>query len=172
MITLQIPDDLGFMTRSSNLGFEPTPDHLERLRALFHRSSMSKTFGMSMHYDEQSRAVFSWPYDARFDHFLDDTHGCVLGALVDNAGWFAAASVYPGWVVTAEFNVRLLEAGQKQNLRAIGSVVRRGRRLAVAEVRVERADGCLIATGGGTFATTGRSHPPPDGGGDGSTRAS
>ena len=148
--------------QSSTREFEPTPEHLERLQALFQRSSMSKTFGMTMHFDEQGRAVFEWPYDARFDHFLDDTHGCVLGALVDNAGWFAAASVYPGWVVTAEFNVRLLEAVQRQDLRAVGSVVRRGRRLAVADVRVERADGCLIATGGGTFATTGKSHPPSD----------
>ena len=69
-----------------------SPDHLERLVELFQSSTISQSMGLTLHYDDEQRAVFELPYDGRFDHFLDDVHGGAIATMIDNAGWFAAAA--------------------------------------------------------------------------------
>jgi uncharacterized protein (TIGR00369 family) len=137
----------------------PSAEHLARLVELFESSRMSKTFGMALRYDDAARAVFDWRYDPAFDHFLDDVHGGVLATMLDNAGWFTAAAGYPGWVVTVEFHVRLLVPAKREDLQAVGSVLRRGQRLCTTTMELRSASGRLVATGSGTFLATGRGHP-------------
>lgn len=136
------------------------PGHKEKLVALFHSSTISKSLGIRMHYDEQERAVFDLPYDGRFDHFLDDVHGGAIATLIDNAGWFAAAAQYPTWIVSVEFQVRYHEPAGRQPLRAIGSIVRAGKRITSTAMEVRNAAGVLVATGAGSFVVT--TSPLPD----------
>lgn len=138
----------------------PTQAHLERLTSLFHRSPLAQSFGLQMHFDEQRRAVFDLPYDGRFDHFLNDVHGGAIATLIDNAGWFTAAAHYPTWVVSVEFSVRLHLPAKSQALRAVGTLVRSGKRITSTEMTVHNEDGDLIATGAGTFSIT--TAPLPD----------
>jgi len=133
--------------------------HLERLVALFYRSTISRSFGLELRFDAEARAVFDLPYDGRFDHFLEDVHGGAIATLIDNAGWFTAAARYPTWIVSVEFSVRLHEPAGRQDLRAVGSVVRAGKRFTSTEMEVVNADGRRIATGAGTFAVTSSAHP-------------
>ena len=133
--------------------------HLERLVALFYRSTISKSFGLKLDFDEENRAVFDLPYDGRFDHFLDDVHGGAIATLIDNAGWFTAAAHYPMWIVSVEFSVRLHEPAGKQDLRATGRIVRAGKRFTSTEMEVRNASDVLVATGSGTFAVTSSPHP-------------
>lgn len=112
-----------------------------------------------MHYDQDASAVFEMPYDGRFDHYLDDVHGGVLATLIDNAGWFAAAAHYDTWIVTSEFHVRLLETAGREALCARGRLVRRGRRLATAEMEVHNGSGLRVAIGSGSFVVTEKQHP-------------
>lgn len=126
----------------------------ELLVRLFDRAPIKHALGMDLEYDEQGRAVFTLPYNPRFDHFLGGIHGGVMATLLDNAGWFTAAAYYPNWVSTIEFHVRLLEWAAKETLTSRGWIVRRGSRMAVAEMEVIAAEGRVIAKGSGTFIVT------------------
>jgi len=132
--------------------------HLERLRAMFHQAPIARTFGMTLKYDEEQRAVFTLPYNPGFDHSIGGVHGGVFATMLDNAGWFTVAVHYDTWVATVEFQVRLLEPVQKEELVAVGRLVHGGKRLATAEMEV-RAGGRRVAIGSGTFTVT--SHPLP-----------
>ena len=140
-------------------------DHLDRLVALFRTSTIAQTLGISFHYDEEQRAVFELPYDGRFDHFLNDVHGGAIATLIDNAGWFAAAACYPTWIVSVEFQVRYHEPAGREALRAVGRVVRAGKRITSAEMEVRNRSGVLVATGAGSFAVTSSPHPELGGAG-------
>lgn len=105
---------------------------------------------------EGERAVLDLPYNSGFDHAAGAIHGGVFATLLDNAGWFAAAQRYEEWIVTVEFTTRLLETAAEEDLRAEGWIVRAGRRVAVAGMEVRAAGGRLVATGSGTFVTTGK----------------
>jgi uncharacterized protein (TIGR00369 family) len=146
--------------------------HLERLVELFHSSTISQSMGMTLHYDDEQRAVFELPYDGRFDHFLDDVHGGAIATMIDNAGWFAAAACYPTWIVSVEFHVRYHEPAGKQKLTAIGSIVRAGKRITSTAMEVRNEQGVLVATGTGSFAVTSSPHPTGRGAERGSGRQS
>jgi uncharacterized protein (TIGR00369 family) len=129
--------------------------HQARLIQLFDPAPIRSTYGMVLSY-EGERAVFDLPYNPGFDHAAGAIHGGVFATLLDNAGWFAAAQRYEEWIVTVELTTRLLEAAVEEDLRAEGWIVRAGRRVAVARMEVRGADGRLVATGSGTFVTTGK----------------
>lgn len=141
------------------MSWEPDAAHLDRLVDLFYRSTISKSFGLKISFDDEQRAVFDLPYDGRFDHFLDDVHGGAIATLVDNAGWFTAAARYPTWIVSIEFSVRLHERAGRQDLRAVGEIVRAGKSITSTTMEVRNADGLLVATGAGTFSVTSAPHP-------------
>jgi uncharacterized protein (TIGR00369 family) len=138
-----------------------TREHLDRLIALFHGSTIARSMGLALHYDEMERAVIDLPYEGRFDHFLDDVHGGAIATLIDNAGWFAAAAQYPTWIASVEFQVRYHEPAGRQALRATGSIVRAGKRITSAVMEVRNRSGVLVATGSGSFVVTSSPHPEP-----------
>ena len=129
--------------------------HQTRLVELFEPAPIRSTYGMVLSY-EGERAVLDLPYNSGFDHAAGAIHGGVFATLLDNAGWFAAAQRYEEWIVTVEFTTRLLETAAEEDLRAEGWIVRAGRRVAVAGMEVRAAGGRLVATGSGTFVTTGK----------------
>ena len=51
--------------------------------------------------------------------------------MLDNAGWFTAAVHYDSWIATVEFETRLLEHVQAEELIATGEIVRLGKRITV-----------------------------------------
>jgi uncharacterized protein (TIGR00369 family) len=126
------------------------------LIAFFEGSALKRTFGLSLAFDEELRACLELPYNPNLDSALNDTHGGIVGTLIDSAGWFAAAVRGERPVVTVEYHVRLLEPPQRSLLRAEGWLIREGKRLSVAEMKVTTADGRLIASGSGTFAVASR----------------
>jgi uncharacterized protein (TIGR00369 family) len=134
--------------------------HRERLIALFASSSIARSMGLSLSYDQAGRALIELPYTGKYDHFQDDVHGGAIATLVDNAGWFAAAVRYPTWIVSIEFQVRYHEAAGREPLTAVGTVLRAGKRITQTAMEVRNRSGVLVATGSGSFAVT--SSPLPD----------
>ncbi len=133
--------------------FDPA-ERRELLCELFNeRAPIARLFGMRLHY-EGEQAVFAMPYNPDLDHALGLTHGGAVATLLDNAGWFTAAPYFDRWIATVELTVRLLEPVGGQALQARGTIVRRGKRLTVAEMEVRGEQGQLVATGGGTFTVT------------------
>ena len=120
----------------------------------FDLAPMKHTFGMELSYDTEGNALFEMPYKEEFCHAMKDTHGGVIATLLDNAGWFTAATRYDNWVNTSELTVRLHEPANQEDLRATGRLVRAGKRLCVASMEVRTVSGRLIATGAGTFVVS------------------
>lgn len=85
------------------------------------------------------------PYSDRVTQQQNGFHGGAMGALADIAGGYAALTVAPEGleVTTIEYKINFLAAFQGGELRAIGRVVRAGRRIIVttAEVLHVAADG-------------------------------
>jgi len=125
-----------------------------KLIALFERAPLPQHLGMTLRFDDAFVGTVAVPYAPFLDHGLGQVHGGILATLVDNAAWFTAAVHYDTWISTAEFNIRLLEPVEGEDLAATGKVVRIGRRLAAADAEVRTAAGRLVAVGGGTFAVT------------------
>lgn len=134
----------------------------ERLCAFFEHAPMKRTFGMELSYDEQGNALFSMPYNIDLCHAMKDTHGGAIATLIDNAGWFTAATRYDCWVNTSEMTVRLHEPANREDLLATGAVVRAGGKLCVATMEVRTASGRLVATGSGTFVVSSKPIRAPE----------
>ena len=127
------------------------------LRELYDTAPMKKTFGLDLSYNDSGQAVFHLPYHERLCHGLMDTHGGVIATMIDNAGWFTAATMYDTWINTSEFTVRLLEPANKEGLVATGSIVRAGSSMCVTTMEVRGDSGRLVAIGSGTFVVSGKS---------------
>lgn len=126
----------------------------DELVRLFNLAPIQKTFGMLFSYDDHGSAIFRLPYNPHFDHALGGIHGGVMATLLDNAGWFTVASHHETWIVTVEFQTRLLEPVQREVLISRGWFIRKGKSLSIAGMEVKTEAGKLIATGSGTFAVT------------------
>jgi uncharacterized protein (TIGR00369 family) len=139
------------MTEKSTL-----EERIEKLLSIYADTPVSKTLGMKLGYDDESRSVVEIPYQPELRHALGDTHGGVIGTMLDTAGWFAAATQYDTWVVTADLQMRLLTPARRQDLAAAGTVVQAGQRLCVCTMEVRTKANRLVAIGSGSFAPTAR----------------
>ena len=134
---------------------EAVEERRQKLIELTHRAPIIASLGSRLSYNEAGEAVWEMPYHPGFDHALEGVHGGVFATLLDNAGWFTVAPYYDTWIATVEFQVRLLEHVRKRDLRAVGHLVKLGKRLATTRMEVLTADdGNIVAMGSGTFAPT------------------
>ncbi|MCB0327245.1 MAG: PaaI family thioesterase [Bdellovibrionales bacterium] len=113
-----------------------------------------QTFGMKLSYNENNQAIWDMPYLPKFDNAVGGIHGGVYATLLDNAGWFTVCPHYGFWVATVEYQTRLLDPVEKQDLQAVGKVIRLGRRLSTAQMELRTKSDQLVAVGSGTFTVT------------------
>jgi len=126
----------------------------QELIELFCGAPIARFFGMTLSYDKQGHAHLKLPYNPNLDHTMGGIHGGAIATLLDNAGWFAAAAQIEGvWIATSEFKVHLLYPVRESELHAEGWVVKSGKRISIAEMRVSASDGELVAIGTGTYVT-------------------
>ncbi len=126
----------------------------ELIRLFYKKAALGKTLNLTFTYDDDLRAQFVMPYQEAFNHGLGDTHGGIIATLLDTAGWFTAAPHYDTWVATSDLHVQLLDLARQEELRAVGKLMRTGKRLAVAHMEVWSASERLVATGSGSFVVT------------------
>jgi uncharacterized protein (TIGR00369 family) len=124
------------------------------LMEFFGHAPMKKTFSMVLSYTEDGNAVFEMPYKESLCHAMKDTHGGAIATLIDNAGWFTAATRYDHWISTSEMTVRLHEPAHREDLHATGQIVRAGKRMCSTTMEVRTSSGRLVATGAGTFVVS------------------
>jgi uncharacterized protein (TIGR00369 family) len=82
------------------------------------------------------------PYSDRVTQQQDGFHGGAMGAVADIAGGYAGLTLAPEGmeVVTAEYKINFLGSYQGGALRAIGRVVKPGRRLIITSAEVTHVD--------------------------------
>ena len=111
-----------------------------------------KSLGITATFDDQGNAHLKLPYNPNLDNAARGIHGGMIASLLESAGWYAVAARNEGvWTATSQFSIHLLHPAQETELLAEGRVVKAGKRISVAEMKVLTPDGKLIATGSGTY---------------------
>lgn len=123
------------------------------LRSFRERARIARTFGMTLSFDEAGQATVVLPYNPGLDHALGGVHGGVYATLLDTAGWFTAAAEHDCscWLATAEMSIHFLEAAERVGLRAVGRVIKTGKRQDVVAMFLYDDGDRLVAHATGTF---------------------
>jgi len=82
------------------------------------------------------------PYGDKVTQQQDGFHGGAMGALADIAGGYAGLTVAPEGmeVVTVEYKINFLSSYQGGEIRAIGRVLKAGKRIIVTTAEVDHID--------------------------------
>jgi uncharacterized protein (TIGR00369 family) len=127
------------------------PAYFEVLKDQFHQAPITRFVPQTMEIPGPGTVRITLHPDARYHHGAGRIHGGILGLVLDNAGFFASATVSGGmWVATAEFKVNLLESASDAPVVATGTVLRKGRHLIHAEMRAAMGE-VTVAIGLGTY---------------------
>ncbi|HOX37195.1 MAG TPA: PaaI family thioesterase [Candidatus Brocadiia bacterium] len=117
------------------------------------RAPIARFFGMRLSYNEKTEAVLDMPYNPNLDHALGGIHGGAYAAMLDNAGWFTAAAAHDEscWVATSEISIRYLRPAKGCALRAVGHMLKSGKRQDVVVMELRDDKGNLVGHATGTF---------------------
>jgi uncharacterized protein (TIGR00369 family) len=130
---------------------------LERMqeleRAFNEVTPIARYFGMTLAYTKEHNAVVTLPYNPNLDHPMGGVHGGVYATLLDVAGWFTAAAAHDGacWIATSEMSIHFLLPVKQTSLRAIGRLIKPGKRQDIAEMHLYDGQDHLVGHAMGTF---------------------
>lgn len=129
----------------------PDPEHFRKLERMYVSAATNAYYAPAISIGEGSAEV-SIAVRPEFFHAAGAVHGAVYFKLLDDAAFFAANSLVDDlFLVTVSFNLYLTHPVSKGQMRAVGRVVHRSRRLFIAEAVLTDATGREIARGSGTF---------------------
>jgi len=116
------------------------------------------TLGISLARIEPGTLELQMPYDAKFSQQNGFLHAGAISTALDTACGLASYTLMPARadILTVEFKINLLAPAKGQTFRFVGSVVKPGRTLVIAEGRALANDGGrekLIATMSATMMT-------------------
>lgn len=129
-------------------------ERIGQLLRMFNQvAPIARYLGMTLSFTDKGRAVVDLPYNPNLDHALDGVHGGVYATLLDSAGWFTAAAAHDTgrWLATSEMSVHFLAPVARTSLRAVGRLIKQGKRQDVAEMHLYDGQGRLVGHGTGTF---------------------
>jgi uncharacterized protein (TIGR00369 family) len=125
----------------------------EYIRNFHEITPIARYFGMKLSFNHDYSAVVELPYNPGLDHSLGGIHGGVYATLLDTAGWFTAAMAHDidCWVATAEMSMHLLEPAKGTALRAVGKLLKSGKRQNIVEMFLYDENERLVGHATGTF---------------------
>ncbi len=138
-------------------------DRMQELTRLFNETlPMARYFGMKLSFTEEGAAVVDLPYNPNLDNLQRGVHGGIFATLLDIAGGFTAALAHDErcFVATTEMSLHYLAPARQTSLRAVGSLLKSGKRQKIAEMRLYDGKNKLVAHATGTFVV--RQAPPLD----------
>jgi len=126
-------------------------EHHRKLEQMYHAAPVNDLYRPRMEISE-GRAVLEMEVDPVFHHAAGSLHGSVYFKALDDAAFFAVASVVDdAFVVTVSFNIHLLRPVVTGRLRAEGRVVHESKNVFVGEALLTLDDDTPVARGSGTF---------------------
>ena len=137
-----------------NAAPDPTAPDLEtRIREKLKKQGFMHLIGADLTRIEPGRIEVEMPFGPQHQQQRGFAHGGVVATLADLAAGFAAVTLVPDGVgvVTVELKVSYLNPGVGSQLKAIGWVLKAGRRLHFTEAEVW-CDDVLIAKATATMA--------------------
>ncbi|MDX5480214.1 MAG: PaaI family thioesterase [Hymenobacteraceae bacterium] len=130
-------------------------EHYQRLERLYHRAKVQELFNGSSISVNHSRAEITLPVQEKYFHGANAIHGAVYFKLLDDAAYFAVASVVRDvFIVTSSFQLNLVRPVASGTLKAVGSLRSQGKNLYVAEATLYNERGKEVAFGTGQFMRT------------------
>lgn len=130
------------------------PDRVKELLKMFNDSiSIARFFGMQLSFTEAGNAVIDLPYNPNLNHARGGIHGGVYATMLDSAGALTAAVHHDSscWLATSEMSVHFLLPVARTSLRAVGTIVKHGRRQDIVEMQLFDGQGQLVGHATGTF---------------------
>ena len=114
----------------------------QRIHDSFIRQGMMQHLGAQLARVEPGLVEIILPYSDKVTQQQDGFHGGAMGAVADIAGGYAALTVAPEGmeVTTVEYKINFLSSFSGGELRAIGRVVKPGKRLIVCTAEVVHVD--------------------------------
>ena len=129
-----------------------TPAQLEaRIRERLTRQGFMHLIGADLTRIEPGRVEAALPLGPQHQQQMGYAHGGLVATLADLAAGFASVALVQAPVVTVELKVSYLNPGIGSQLRAVGWVLKAGRRLHFCEAEVW-CDDVLIAKATATMA--------------------
>ncbi|WP_366555302.1 PaaI family thioesterase [Aquibaculum sediminis] len=113
-------------------------DFEQRVRDSFSRQQIMATLGARLTEVAPGEVAIALPFSEHLAQQHGFFHGGVLSTIADSAGGYAAYSLYPpeASVMTVEFKINFLAPADGEALRALGRVIKPGRRLTICDVEV------------------------------------
>ena len=114
----------------------------QRVAASFARQGMMQHLEAKLIRVAQGEVEIALPYGDKVTQQQGGFHGGAMGALADIAGGYAALTVAPEGmeVTTVEYKINFLSNKQQGELRAVGKVVKGGKRIIVTTAEVFHVD--------------------------------
>jgi uncharacterized protein (TIGR00369 family) len=114
----------------------------QRVAASFARQGMMQHLEAKLIRVVQGEVEIALPYGDKVTQQQGGFHGGAMGALADIAGGYAALTVAPEGmeVTTVEYKINFLSSKQQGELRAVGKVVKGGKRIIVTTAEVFHVD--------------------------------
>ncbi len=133
------------MTVADTPQIQSPAELFKRIEASFLRQGLMQHLGARLLRVEPGLCEVALPYSDRVTQQQGGFHGGAMGALADIAAGYAGLTVAPPGmeVTTVEYKINFLAAFQGGELRAVGRVLKGGRRLIItaADVQHVAADG-------------------------------
>jgi uncharacterized protein (TIGR00369 family) len=114
----------------------------ERVARSLARQGLMQHLGVRLLSASEGQVELAIPYSDKITQQQGGFHGGAIGALADIAGGYAALTVMPEGmeVVTVEYKINFLASHQGGEIRAIGKVIKAGRRVVVTSAEVVHID--------------------------------
>jgi uncharacterized protein (TIGR00369 family) len=114
----------------------------QRVAASFARQGMMQHLEAKLIRVVEGEVEIALPYGDKVTQQQGGFHGGAMGALADIAGGYAALTVAPEGmeVTTVEYKINFLSSKQQGELRAVGKVVKGGKRIVVTTAEVFHLD--------------------------------
>lgn len=113
-------------------------DFEQRVRDSFARQTIMATLGARIAQVAPGEVAIDLPFSEQLAQQHGFFHGGVLSTIADSAGGYAAYSLFSpeASVMTVEFKINFLSPADGEALRALGRVIKPGRRLTICDVEV------------------------------------
>jgi uncharacterized protein (TIGR00369 family) len=129
----------------------PTDAHFRRLERMYALAPINDYFRPELRVSE-ARAEVTLAVKPDFFHAAGAVHGAVYFKVLDDAAFFAVASIVTDvFVLTAGFTVHFTRPITGGSMHAVGRVVHRSKQIFIADAELFDGDGKLAGRGTGTF---------------------
>ena len=126
-------------------------EHFRKLERMYLAAPVNAYYAPRLEVGE-GRCRLEIDVQKKFHHAAHAVHGSVYFKALDDAGWFAAASLLEdNCILTASFNIYLVRPVTEGTLIATGRVAHQTLRVFIAEAELHDSDGNLLARGSGSF---------------------